>query len=134
MEVVVTGTQITDEELNDGSWAHTAFARQRRYRRPNPELSSDAADNVTTDTQRSKPTPCRARPPPALKRRPLPRLPPEDCKIVLRPQGSSHLADLGPSRLSEALCTAAGVRLTHSHSYRLDAHLPNQQHCHCQHA
>ncbi|KAH8029720.1 hypothetical protein HPB51_003555 [Rhipicephalus microplus] len=107
MEVVVTGTPITDEELNDGSWSHTALAMQRRYRRPDPERSSDAADNVTTDNQRGKPIPCRARPPPAPKRRPLPRLPPEDYKIVLRPQGLLHLADLGPARLSEALCAAA---------------------------
>ncbi|KAH8008980.1 hypothetical protein HPB51_008551 [Rhipicephalus microplus] len=108
MEVVVTGTPITDEELNDGSWSHTALAMQRQYRRPDPERSSDAADNVTTDNQPSKQTPCRARPPPAPKRRPMPRLPPEDYKIVLRPQGSLHLADLGPTRLSEALCATAG--------------------------
>ncbi|KAL3174080.1 hypothetical protein MRX96_011821 [Rhipicephalus microplus] len=49
----------------------------------------------------------RAQPPPAPKRCPLSRLPPEDYKIVLRPQGSLHLADLGPARLSEALCAAA---------------------------
>ncbi|KAH8038325.1 hypothetical protein HPB51_001108 [Rhipicephalus microplus] len=108
MEVVVTGTPITDEELNDGSWPHTALAMKRRHRRPDPEHSSDAADNGTTNTQRSKPTPCRARPPPAPKRHPLPPLLPEDYKIVLRPQGSLHQADLGPARLSEALCAAAG--------------------------
>ncbi|KAL3184042.1 hypothetical protein MRX96_006348 [Rhipicephalus microplus] len=51
MEVVVTGTPITDEEVNDGSWSYTALAMQRRYRHPDHELSSDAADNVTTDTQ-----------------------------------------------------------------------------------
>ncbi|KAH8022925.1 hypothetical protein HPB51_006355 [Rhipicephalus microplus] len=81
---------------------------QRRYHRPDSEHSSDAADNVTTDTQPDIPTPCRARPPSAPKRRPLPRLPPEDYKIVLRPQGSLHLADLGPARLSEALCADTG--------------------------
>ncbi|KAH8036428.1 hypothetical protein HPB51_000464 [Rhipicephalus microplus] len=81
---------------------------QRRYRLPDLERSSDAADNVTTDNQRGKPTPCRALPPPASKRRPLPRLPPEDYKIVLRPQGSLHIADLGPACFSEALCAAAG--------------------------
>ncbi|KAL3208254.1 hypothetical protein MRX96_039268 [Rhipicephalus microplus] len=71
---VVTETPIPDEELDDRSWSLTALAMQRRYRRPHPEHSSDAADNVTTDTQRGKPTPCRARPPPAPKRRPLTRL------------------------------------------------------------
>ncbi|KAH8009987.1 hypothetical protein HPB51_023442 [Rhipicephalus microplus] len=111
MEVVVTGAPLTDEELNDGSWSH-ALAMQRRYRRPDPERTSDAADNVTTYTQRGKPTPCRARPPPAPKRRPLPRLPPEDYKIVLRPPGSLHLGYLGPARLSEALCAAAGFDST----------------------
>ncbi|KAL3217717.1 hypothetical protein MRX96_032057 [Rhipicephalus microplus] len=77
---------------------------QRRYRRPDAEHCSDAADNVTTD-KRGKPTPCRARPQPAPKRRPLPRLALEDYKI---PQGSLHQADLGPARLSEALCATAG--------------------------
>ncbi|KAH8039808.1 hypothetical protein HPB51_009000 [Rhipicephalus microplus] len=108
MEVVLTGTPITDEELNDGLWSHTALAMQCLYCRPDPERSSDVADNVTTDNQRGMPTPCRARPPPAPKRRPLPRSPPENYKIVLRPQGSLHLANLGPARLSEALCAAAG--------------------------
>ncbi|KAH8027798.1 hypothetical protein HPB51_010363 [Rhipicephalus microplus] len=107
MEVVVTGTPITYEELNDGSWSHTALAMTRRCRRPDPERSSDVAGNVTTDTQRSKPIPCRARPPPAPKRSPLPRLPLKDYKIVLRPQGSLHLADMRPARLTEVLCTAA---------------------------
>ncbi|KAL3193954.1 hypothetical protein MRX96_054085, partial [Rhipicephalus microplus] len=80
---------------------------QRRHHRPDPEHRSNAADNVTTDTQRGKPTPRHARPPPALKRRPLPRLPPEDYEIVLRPQGALNLADLGPASLSEVLCAAA---------------------------
>ncbi|KAL3206837.1 hypothetical protein MRX96_039883 [Rhipicephalus microplus] len=128
MEVVVRGTPITEEELNDGLWSHTALAMQRRYRRSDPEHSSDAADNVTTDTQRGKPTPCRTRPPPAPKRHPLPRLPPEDYNIVLRPQGSLHLADLGPARFSEALCAAAGNRLTRSLSHQPDAHSPDQEH------
>ncbi|KAL3209182.1 hypothetical protein MRX96_009370 [Rhipicephalus microplus] len=108
MEVVVTGTPITDEELDGGSWSHTALAMQRRYRRPDPVRTSDAADNVTTDNQSGKPTPCPARLPPASKRRPLPRLPLDNYKIVLRPQGSLHLADLGSARLSEAFCAAAG--------------------------
>ncbi|KAL1482897.1 hypothetical protein MTO96_013359 [Rhipicephalus appendiculatus] len=81
---------------------------QRRYRRPDLEHRSDAADNAAADAQRGKPAPRRARPPPAPKRRPLPRLPPEVYKIVLRPQGSLNLADLGPARLTEALCAAAG--------------------------
>ncbi|KAL3174929.1 hypothetical protein MRX96_010953 [Rhipicephalus microplus] len=105
---VVTGTPITDEELTDGSCPHTALAMQRRYSRPDPEQSSDAADNVTADTQRDKPTPCRARPPPASKRRPLPRLPPEDYKVDLRPQSLLRQANLGPARLSEVLCATAG--------------------------
>ncbi|KAH8036170.1 hypothetical protein HPB51_018584 [Rhipicephalus microplus] len=126
MEVVVKGTPITDEELNDGSWSDTALAMQRRYRRPDLEHSSDAADNVTTDTQCGKPTPCRARLPPAPKRRPLPRLPPEDYKIVLRPQGSLHLADLGPARLSEAICATAGFDLPAvSHTDQMRIHPTN---------
>ncbi|KAH8023741.1 hypothetical protein HPB51_016480 [Rhipicephalus microplus] len=126
MKVVVTGTPIADEELNDGSWSHTALAMQRRYRRPDSERSSDATENVITDTQRGKPTPCRARPPPDPKRRPLPRLPPEDYKIVLRLQGSLHLADMGPAHLSEALCAAAGFdspEVLHTDQMRI--HLTN---------
>ncbi|KAL3189330.1 hypothetical protein MRX96_002649 [Rhipicephalus microplus] len=105
---------------------------QRRYRRPDPEHHSDAADNVTADTQRGKPIPCRAGPPPAPKRRPLPRLPPEDYNIVLRPQAGfiTPIADLGPARLSEALCAAAGFNSPAAFSRRLDAHSPDQQHCH----
>ncbi|KAL3220406.1 hypothetical protein MRX96_029886 [Rhipicephalus microplus] len=82
---------------------------QRQYRRPDLEHRPDAADYVSADTQRGKLSPCRAWPPPALKRRQQPRLPPEDYKIYpATPQGSLHLADLGPARLSEALCRTAG--------------------------
>ncbi|KAL3200313.1 hypothetical protein MRX96_043454 [Rhipicephalus microplus] len=45
MEVVVTGTLITDEELNDGLWSHTALAMQRRYHSLDPEHSPDAPNN-----------------------------------------------------------------------------------------
>ncbi|KAH8025490.1 hypothetical protein HPB51_008976 [Rhipicephalus microplus] len=69
---------------------------------------------MTTDTQRGKPTPVRARSPPAPKRRLLSRLPPEDYKIVLRPQDSLHLADLGQARPSEVLCAADS---THPQSF-----------------
>ncbi|KAH8026165.1 hypothetical protein HPB51_016584 [Rhipicephalus microplus] len=123
MEVVVTGTLITDEKLDGGSWSHTAFAMRRRYHRPDPVRSSDAADNVTTDNQSGKPTPCRAQPPPVSKRRPLPRLPLDNYKIVLRPQGSLHLADLGSARLSEALCAAAefnSPKVLHTNQMRID--------------
>ncbi|KAH7967970.1 hypothetical protein HPB52_004507 [Rhipicephalus sanguineus] len=78
----------------------------RRYPRPDPEHCSDAADNAAADAQSGRPAPRRARPAPAPKRRPLPRLPPEDYKIVPRPQGSLNLADLGSTRLTEALCAA----------------------------
>ncbi|KAL1485868.1 hypothetical protein MTO96_047193 [Rhipicephalus appendiculatus] len=53
------------------------------------------------DAQRSKSTTRRARPPPVETRHSLPRLPPEDYKIVLRPQASLHLADLEPARLTD---------------------------------
>ncbi|KAL1476036.1 hypothetical protein MTO96_036822 [Rhipicephalus appendiculatus] len=134
MEVVVDGTPITDEELGDGSWSHTALAMQRRYRRPDPEHRSDAADNAAADAQRGKPAPRRARPPPAPKRRPLPRLPPEDYKIVLRPQGSLNLADLGQARLTEALLRRCRFRLARSLAHRPGAHSPDQQHYYSQHA
>ncbi|KAL3237639.1 hypothetical protein MRX96_048186 [Rhipicephalus microplus] len=56
MEVVVTGTPITDEELNDGfvvtfcvGHATPIFAVLI------PSAAQDAADNVTTDNQRGKP-------------------------------------------------------------------------------
>ncbi|KAL1443542.1 hypothetical protein MTO96_030304 [Rhipicephalus appendiculatus] len=83
-------------------------------------------DNAAADAQRGKPIPHRARPPPAPKRRPLPRLPPEDYKIVLRPQGSLNLADLGSARLTEALCAAAGFDSPAVLHIDQGAHSPDQ--------
>ncbi|XP_070395457.1 uncharacterized protein [Dermacentor albipictus] len=51
----------------------------------------------------------RGRPPPPTRKRPLPRLPSDDLKIVLRPQGTLNLHTVGPARLAVAIYAAANV-------------------------
>ncbi|KAH7956939.1 hypothetical protein HPB52_013789 [Rhipicephalus sanguineus] len=67
---------------------------QRRYRRPDPEHRSDAADNAAADAQRGKPAPRRARATACSKTSPT-------------TTRSLNLADLRPARFTEALCAAA---------------------------
>ncbi|KAH7986659.1 hypothetical protein HPB49_025868 [Dermacentor silvarum] len=91
MEVVVDGETITDEELNDGTW--TALDKQRRYarRKTDTETQPVAEENKGTPSGTPSSAPrYRARPPSLPKRRPLPKLPAEDYKIIIRPQSGSR--------------------------------------------
>ncbi|KAH7948034.1 hypothetical protein HPB52_017993 [Rhipicephalus sanguineus] len=39
----------------------------------------------------------------------MPRLPEDDYKVVLRPNGAINLTDVGPAIIVEAICIAAGI-------------------------
>ncbi|KAL1429309.1 hypothetical protein MTO96_016357 [Rhipicephalus appendiculatus] len=108
MEYAVDGHDVDPSELNDGSWT-LALHMQKKYRRPTGTASSPI-NGATTLTSESVPTPRRqARPPPNLRRRPIPRLPEDDYKVVIRPNGAINLTDVGPAIIVEAICIAAGM-------------------------
>ncbi|XP_065302332.2 uncharacterized protein [Dermacentor albipictus] len=107
MPYTVEGSDITAGELSDGTW--TAFEMQRRYRRPSPPEQQPAGAQTPATTLSAPNARQRGRPPPPTKKRPLPRLPSDDLKIVLRPQGTLNLHTVGPARLAVAIYAAANV-------------------------
>ncbi|KAH7953568.1 hypothetical protein HPB49_010121 [Dermacentor silvarum] len=115
MEVVVDGETITDEELNDGTW--TALDKQRRYarRKTDTETQPVAEENKGTPSGTPSSAPrYRARPPSLPKRRPLPKLPAEDYKIIIRPQCAINLLSYGPAKILRTVCAAAQANLDES--------------------
>ncbi|KAH7985722.1 hypothetical protein HPB52_025439 [Rhipicephalus sanguineus] len=108
MAYAVEGNDLDPSEFNDGSWT-LALDMQKKYRRRTGTVSSPI-NGETTLTSESVPTPRRqARPPPTVRRRPMPRLPEDDYKVVLRPNGAINLTDVGPAIIVEAICIAASI-------------------------
>lgn len=107
MQYTVTGTDVTAAELADGTW--TALEMQRRYRRPPPPATPPANTQTPAATTVLSDQRPRGRPPPPTKKRPLPRLPTEDYKIVFRPQGTVDLNAVGPAKLAMAIYNAAKI-------------------------
>lgn len=112
MEVMVEGEEISEQEFNNGSW--TTLAAQRWCARRSPRLDKNetlaernAADHERSERGRSR---FRARPPPLPKRKPLPRLPLDDYKIILRPQTAANLLHYGAASLFQAVCVAAQLK------------------------
>ncbi|KAH7986261.1 hypothetical protein HPB49_026055 [Dermacentor silvarum] len=115
MEVVVDGETITDEELNDGTW--TALDKQRRYARRKTDTETHPAAEENKGTPSGTPSSApryHARPPSLPKRRPLPRLPAEDYKIIIRPQCAINLQSYGPAKILRTACAAAQANLDES--------------------
>ncbi|KAL1466433.1 hypothetical protein MTO96_026724 [Rhipicephalus appendiculatus] len=111
MEVVVEGQTITEEEYLSGSW--TTLEAQRWCARQQPRTDTDTKQtgSTTADSEhreRGRPR-FRARPPPLPKRKPLPKLPPADYKIIIRPQTAASLLYYGATELFKAVCAAAQV-------------------------
>lgn len=112
MEVVVEGEEISKEEYNDGSW--TALEAQRRCARQlaPAATASEQTENNEADTAQGnekKAPKYRARPPFLPKRKPLPKLPPGDYKVILRPQTAVKLLIYGAAKLFKAVCAATQV-------------------------
>ncbi|KAH7943191.1 hypothetical protein HPB52_006287 [Rhipicephalus sanguineus] len=112
MEVMVEGEEISKEEYNDGSW--TALEAQRRCARQlaPAATASEQTENNEADTAQGnekKAPKYRARPPFLPKRKPLPKLPPGDYKVILRPQTAVKLLIYGAAKLFKAVCAATQV-------------------------
>ncbi|KAL1483368.1 hypothetical protein MTO96_033250 [Rhipicephalus appendiculatus] len=109
MEVVVEGQTITEDEYLSGSW--TTLEAQRWCARQQPRTDTKQTGSTTADSEhreRGRPR-FRARPPPLPKRKPLPKLPPADYKIIIRPQTAASLLHYGATELFKAVCAAAQV-------------------------
>ncbi|KAH7981646.1 hypothetical protein HPB52_000421 [Rhipicephalus sanguineus] len=114
MEVVVEGQTITEEEYLSGSW--TTLEAQRWCARQQPRADTDRKQtgSATADSEhreRGRPR-FHARPPPLPKRKPLPKLPPADYKVIIRPQTAASLLHHGATELFKAVCAAAQVNPT----------------------
>lgn len=131
MEVTVEGEPITEHDLNDGTWTSMALKNQQRFRRRGvdkedgrsapgraaigtPGVGDEAA--VITGAQgyakKGKPldsTHRKPRPPHRRRRPPIPRLPAEHYKIVIRPQSPLDLPTHGGALLLEAFRQAAKI-------------------------
>lgn len=139
MEITVEGEPITDRELNDGTWISTALKNQKRFRRPGaskedegsasgsavvaaPGMGYEAAATTGSHecmNNKGKPfdsTAKRSRPPPRRRRPPIPRLPADHYKIVIRPQSALDLPAHGGALLLEALRLAANITDGNTHS------------------
>ncbi|KAH7951468.1 hypothetical protein HPB52_009412 [Rhipicephalus sanguineus] len=92
MEVVVKGQTITEEEYLSGSWTNSPEPIQTGSRPgaplPTPSIAATA------------------------KRKPLPKLPPADYKVIIRPQTAASLLHHGATELFKAVCAAAQVNPT----------------------
>ncbi|KAH7978919.1 hypothetical protein HPB49_007429 [Dermacentor silvarum] len=107
MEITVEGDAITEDELNDGSW--TAFEAQRKYSRRNTSAATPSAnctEGASPEETAKKPPRYRARQPTLPRRRPLPKLPEEHLKVVIRPQGAINMRDCGSAAVLQAVCAA----------------------------
>ncbi|KAH7983769.1 hypothetical protein HPB52_014195 [Rhipicephalus sanguineus] len=114
MEVVVEGQTITEEEYLSGSW--TTLEAQRWCARQQPRADTDRKQtgSATADSEhreRGRPR-FRARPPQLPTRKPLPKLPPADYKVIIRPQTAASLLHHGATKLFKAVCAAAQVNPT----------------------
>ncbi|KAH7973648.1 hypothetical protein HPB49_003509 [Dermacentor silvarum] len=107
MEITVEGDAITEDELNDGSW--TAFEAQRKYSRRNTSAATPSAnctEGASPEETAKKPPRYRARQPTLPRHRPLPKLPEEHLKVVIRPQGAINMRYCGSAAVLQAVCAA----------------------------
>ncbi|KAH7947003.1 hypothetical protein HPB52_007109 [Rhipicephalus sanguineus] len=113
MQYAVEGEELDPAELEDGTWVTPKTTQggldpldlQHKYRtaasKP-PEAMSEQASTPAPDVQA-------ARPPQLPRRRPMPRLPSEHYKIVIRPRHPINLSNIGLATLLEAIQNSAKV-------------------------
>ncbi|XP_075553221.1 uncharacterized protein LOC142585966 isoform X1 [Dermacentor variabilis] len=114
MEYAVDGEEISPEEYEDRSlWIQAAIKAHDRARPKHGDANAqqDAAMTPTDATGKAAQTSgvnasIRRRP---YKKKPLPRLPESDYKIVHRPRGGLRLRDHTATTLLYALCLDIGV-------------------------
>ncbi|KAH7977719.1 hypothetical protein HPB49_003239 [Dermacentor silvarum] len=108
----IEGDDIDPAELNDGTWQHPRGSSdpldlQKRFgrKKADPPKNAEGANSegATTPTKR------KARPPRLPRRRPMPRLPEDDYKIVLRPKCAVDLANIGLVTLLDAIHSTSKI-------------------------
>ncbi|KAH7945791.1 hypothetical protein HPB49_015658 [Dermacentor silvarum] len=108
----VEGDDINPAELIDGTWQHTRGSSepldlQKRFgrKKADPPKNAEGANSegATTPTKR------KARPPRLPRRRPMPRLPEDDYKIVLRPKCAVDIVNIGLLTLLDAIHSTSKI-------------------------
>lgn len=112
MVYTVEGEQIDPAVLRDGSWQHPKrppdpLDLQKNFGRKKTDPTEPPADLGRTGASAASKS--KSRPPQLPRRKPMPRLPKEDYKIVLRPKCPVNLTNIGLVALLEAIYTTTKV-------------------------
>ncbi|KAH6945287.1 hypothetical protein HPB50_007749 [Hyalomma asiaticum] len=112
MVYTVEGEQIDPAVLRDGSWQHPKrpadpLDLQKHFGRKKTDPTEPPADLGRTGASAASKS--KSRPPQLPRRKPMPRLPDEDYKIVLRPKCPVNLTNIGLVALLEAIYTTTKV-------------------------
>ncbi|KAL1482617.1 hypothetical protein MTO96_033682 [Rhipicephalus appendiculatus] len=106
MECTVDGEDIDPVDLNDGTWKHPKGSTdpldlQKRFGRKKTDISEPTVELGVAKRKE--------RPPRLPRRKPMPRLPEEDYKIVLRPKCAVDLTTIGLTALLESIHSTIAV-------------------------
>ncbi|KAH7958764.1 hypothetical protein HPB49_004717 [Dermacentor silvarum] len=112
MSYTVEGEEIDPAELRDGTWQHPKCPAdpldlQKRFGRKKTdptELTEELGLAGASAASKNK-----SRPPQLPRRKPMPRLPEEDYKIVLRPKCAVNLTNIGLIALLEAIYATSKI-------------------------
>ncbi|KAH7942044.1 hypothetical protein HPB49_020003 [Dermacentor silvarum] len=112
MSYTVEGEEIDPADLRDGTWQHPKCPAdpldlQKRFGRKKTdptELTEELGLTGASAASKNKP-----RPPQLPRRKPMPRLPEEDYKIVLRPKCAVNLTNIGLIALLEAIYATSKI-------------------------
>ncbi|KAH6943530.1 hypothetical protein HPB50_023168 [Hyalomma asiaticum] len=108
----VEGEQIDPAVLRDGSWQHPKrpadpLDLQKHFGRKKTDPTEPPADLGRTGASAASKS--KSRPPQLPRRKPMPRLPEEHYKILLRPKCLVNLTNIGLVALLEAIYTTSKV-------------------------
>ncbi|XP_049515005.1 protein 5NUC-like [Dermacentor silvarum] len=112
MSYTVEGEEIDPAELRDGTWQHPKCPAdpldlQKRFGRKKTDptkLTEELGLAGASAASKNK-----SRPPQLPRRKPMPRLPEEDYKIVLRPKCAVNLTNIGLIALLEAIYATSKI-------------------------
>ncbi|KAL3196996.1 hypothetical protein MRX96_045032 [Rhipicephalus microplus] len=113
MQYAVEGEELDPAELEDGTWVTPKTTQgclehldlQQKYRTAAPKHPKAMPEHASTPALVEQ----AARPPQLPRRRPMPRLPSEHYKIVIRPRHSINLSIIRLATLMEAIQNTAKV-------------------------
>ncbi|KAL1470438.1 hypothetical protein MTO96_040435 [Rhipicephalus appendiculatus] len=113
MEYAVEGEELDPADLEDGTWITPKTTQggldpldlQHKYRKAASQPSDAMPEHASNQTLLVQAT----RPPQLPRRKPMPRLPREHYKIVIRPRHPINLSNVGLATLLEAIQTTAKV-------------------------